>query len=189
MADPDAEIEVYRRWWGERRVDGVFVCDLRIDDTRVPALEELHLPAVVIGGPAAHGALPSVWSDDAGAMAETVEYLAALGHRRIARVGGPARPAAHRAPQPTPSRRSAGRLGLDRAVTVAIRLHRRGGRPGHPAAAQLGAARPTAIIYDNDVMAVAGLSVAQEMGLDRARRPVHRGLGRLGRCASSSTRR
>src|SRR5262249_10008975 len=28
------------------------------------------------------------WSDDATALAETVEYLAALGHRRIARVGG-----------------------------------------------------------------------------------------------------
>jgi len=27
------------------------------------------------------------------------------------------------------------------------------------------AARPTAVIYDNDVMAIAGLSVAQEMGL------------------------
>ncbi len=26
--------------------------------------------------------------------------------------------------------------------------------------------RPTAVIYDNDIMAVAGLSVAQEMGLD-----------------------
>lgn len=28
------------------------------------------------------------------------------------------------------------------------------------------ASRPTAILYDNDIMAVAGLSVAQEMGLD-----------------------
>ena len=29
VPDPDAEVAVYRRWWGERRVDGVLVCDLR----------------------------------------------------------------------------------------------------------------------------------------------------------------
>src|SRR5690606_24186415 len=51
VADPDEEIAVYRRWWGERRVDGVLLCDLRVNDRRVPVLEELDLPAVVIGGP------------------------------------------------------------------------------------------------------------------------------------------
>src|SRR5688500_6290968 len=88
VAGQDAEIAVYRRWWGERRVDGVFICDLRIDDRRIPVLEELQLPAVVIGGPGHTGNLPSIWSDDAAALVETVEYLVALGHRRVARVGG-----------------------------------------------------------------------------------------------------
>ena len=88
VADHDAEIAVYRRWWAERRVDGVLLCDLRADDQRIPVLEELGLPAVVIGGPGGTGALASVWSDDAAALTETVEYLVALGHRRIARVGG-----------------------------------------------------------------------------------------------------
>ena len=88
VADHDAEIAVYRRWWGERRVDGVLVCDLRTDDLRIPALEQLQLPAVVIGGPGDTGDLASLWSDDAAALTETVEYLVALGHRRIARVGG-----------------------------------------------------------------------------------------------------
>jgi DNA-binding LacI/PurR family transcriptional regulator len=48
--------------------------------------------------------------------------------------------------------------------------------------------RPTAIIYDNDVMAVAGLAVAQEMGLtvpgDCPSWP-----GTTLRCAASCTRR
>ena len=32
--------------------------------------------------------LTSIWSDDAAALVATMEYLYALGHRRIARVGG-----------------------------------------------------------------------------------------------------
>ena len=43
---------------------------------------------VVIGGPGRTGRLPQIWSDDAAAVVETIEYLYALGHRRIARVGG-----------------------------------------------------------------------------------------------------
>ena len=37
----DQEVEVYRRWWGERRVDGVLVFDLRNDDPRVEELVRL----------------------------------------------------------------------------------------------------------------------------------------------------
>ena len=141
VADHDAEIAVYRRWWAERRVDGVLVCDLRADDRRIPALEELQLPAVVIGGPGGTGELASVWSDDAAALIETVEYLVALGHRRIARVGGlpdllhtEIRTDAFAAvvPAARPGRRGH-RL---------VRLHRRGGWPGHPPAAQLRPAGP-----------------------------------------------
>ena len=39
------------------------------------------------GAPPLTGGLTSVWTDDATAVTEAVRYLAALGHRRIARVG------------------------------------------------------------------------------------------------------
>ncbi|MFF3865461.1 LacI family DNA-binding transcriptional regulator [Micromonospora sp. NPDC001898] len=163
VADQDAEIAVYRRWWAERRVDGVLVCDLRTDDRRVPALEELQLPAVVIGGPGHTGSLASVWSDEAAALAETVEYLVALGHRRIARVGGlPA--LLHTEIRSDAFTEVCGRLGLDESVTVWSDYT---GEEGARATRRLLSSpnRPTAVIYDNDVMAIAGLSVAQEMGL------------------------
>ena len=35
VEDVDEEIAVYRRWWGEHRVDGVLMVDLRVDDPRV----------------------------------------------------------------------------------------------------------------------------------------------------------
>ena len=42
---------MYRRWFGEHRVDGVLVVDLRLDDPRVDELVRIGLPAVVVGGP------------------------------------------------------------------------------------------------------------------------------------------
>ena len=163
VSDQEAEIAVYRRWWAERRVDGVLVCDLRTDDRRVPALEELQLPAVVIGGPGHTGGLASVWADDAAALVETVEYLVALGHRRIARVGGlPS--LLHTEIRTEAFTGVCRRLGLDEATTVWSDYT---GEEGARATRRLlsSAARPTAVIYDNDVMAIAGLAVAQEMGL------------------------
>ena len=49
--DVDAEIELYRQWWAQRRVDGVFVVDLQVDDRRIAVIEKLRMPAVVIGTP------------------------------------------------------------------------------------------------------------------------------------------
>src|SRR5690625_6897077 len=87
---PEAEIDTYRRWFGQRRVDGVVVVDLRVDEPRRPALEELAQPALVIGGRGHHGCLPAVYVDDARATALLVEHLVEQGHRRIARVAGTA---------------------------------------------------------------------------------------------------
>jgi DNA-binding LacI/PurR family transcriptional regulator len=160
---PADETVIYRRWWGERRVDGVLICDLRVDDPRIPVIEKLNLPAVVLGGPGHTGSLASVWSDDAAAVVETVEYLYAMGHRVIARVGGVPE-FLHTRIRADAFAQVCARLGAVDATSVdsdysgeeGARITRRllSSRP-----------RPTAIIYDNDVMAVAGLGVAQEMGL------------------------
>ena len=164
VEDHKAEVEVYRRWWGERRIDGVVVVDLHVEDRRVPVLEELGLPAVVIGGPEGLGRLAGVWSDDAAALTAAVDYLAALGHRRIARVAGP--PALwHTEHRTRAFRAAAGRLGLALAEVVDADYT---GEEGARATRLLLSRpdRPTAIIYDNDVMAVAGVGVAGEMGLE-----------------------
>lgn len=163
VGDPDAEIEVYRRWWGERRVDGVLLCDLRIDDPRIKALEQLQLPAVVVGGPDGVGGLAHAWNDDGGAIAETVEYLAALGHRRLGRVAGLS-DLRHTRVRSQAFDEVSRRLALEFAITESTDYS---GEQGAQATRRLlsRAQRPTAVIYDNDVMAIAGLAVAQEMGL------------------------
>lgn len=163
VGDPEAEIAVYRRWWGERRVDGVLICDLRVDDPRVKVLEQLRLPAVVIGGPEGVGGLAHAWTDDASALAETVEYLAALGHRRLGRVAGLS-DLRHSHDRAEAFDRVCRDLDLELAVTESTDYT---GEQGAHATRRLlsGARRPTAVIYDNDIMAIAGLAVAQEMGL------------------------
>jgi DNA-binding LacI/PurR family transcriptional regulator len=163
VADAEAEAAVYKRWWGERRVDGVLVCDLRLDDPRLTVVEDLRLPAVVVGGPAGVGRLAHVWNDDAAALVETLEYLVALGHRHVARVAGLA-DLVHTQTRADAFGAASRRLGLAEPVTVFTDYS---GEEGARATRRLlsSAARPTAIVYDNDIMAIAGLGVAQEMGL------------------------
>ncbi|MDR3081943.1 MAG: LacI family transcriptional regulator [Streptomyces sp.] len=68
----DDEIELYRRWWGEGRVDGALLVDLHDDDARVPALAALDMPVVALGPPHASGSVPAVWSDDGASIRDPV---------------------------------------------------------------------------------------------------------------------
>ncbi|GGU93330.1 LacI family transcriptional regulator [Streptomyces albospinus] len=175
VEDLDTECALYRRWWAERRVDGVLVVDPRTQDPRPELLAALGLPAVVIGGPATpgpaaeppapHPVLSTVWADDAKAMARILDHLHGLGHRRIAHVAG--MPGlAHTARRIRSLRAEAGLRGLDerqvRSVTTDY-----SDAEGAEATRRIldAAAPPTAIIYDNDVMAVAGASVAAGRGI------------------------
>ncbi|MEV5503713.1 LacI family DNA-binding transcriptional regulator [Nonomuraea fuscirosea] len=171
VEDSAAEIEVYREWTSAHRVDGFILVDPQVRDPRPAALEELGAPAVALGGSGGPGPLSSVWADDREAMLSVVDYLAALGHRRIGHVAG--LPGfRHTQRRIRALRDSAGRLGLSSAVSLptdfsdaegaaATRTLLSRGR----ARASAGATRPTAIVYDSDVMALAGLGVAMEMGV------------------------
>lgn len=163
VSDSDHAVAVYQQWWNDRSVDGVLVCDVGDGDQRVDALARLKLPAVVIGPPAASGELASIWSDDGVSLIEAVNYLAALGHKNIARVGG--LPELSHTTIRTQTFAALGdQLQLESAVTIPTDYT---GEDGARATRRLlsSASRPTALIYDNDIMAIAGLAVAQEMGL------------------------
>ncbi len=164
MAEDQAEeIAMYRAWWAQRRVDGVFLVDLQQGDQRVPVLEELRMPTIVIGTPRGSGSLPAVWQNDAAATQTVVEYLAGLGHRRIARVTGISR-YWHTKIRTDSFHEVARSAGVD-AVSVDADYT---SEHGAEATRELLKADkpPTAILYDNDLMAVSGLSVAQRMGVE-----------------------
>lgn len=159
----DLELAAYQRWHAERRVDGVLLVDLRRDDPRLPFVRDLRLPAVVIGGPEYTGGMPCVWTDDAAAMSEVVEHLAGLGHRRIVRVAGPAE-FVHTEVRSLAFAATARKVGLSRAeVVYADYFSDRAEVVTRELLA--GQDPPSALVFDNDLMAVAALGVAQEMGV------------------------
>ncbi|MGW9046728.1 LacI family DNA-binding transcriptional regulator [Streptomyces lydicus] len=187
VEDLDTECALYRRWWAERRVDGVLVVDPRTEDPRPELLTTLGLPAVVIGGPAAPAAvaphpaaaapavpppdaaaqppLATVWADDAKAMARILDHLYGLGHRRIVHVAGlPG--LAHTERRIRSLRTEAALRGLDERHVHSVTTDYSDAEGAEATRRLLDAAQPpTAIIYDNDVMAVAGTAVAAGRGI------------------------
>lgn len=159
----ETELTLYRRWWAERRVDGVLLVDLRAEDPRVALVTQLGLPAVIFGEPVVADGPPCVWTDDSVAMVEVLRHLAGLGHRRIGRVGGPVE-FVHTRSRSRVFAAEAAALGLaaapiftaDYSAETAVTATR---------AALTAPEPPTALVFDNDVMAVAALGVAQELGL------------------------
>ena len=162
VADLSEELATYRKWAAERRVDGVIVVDLRLDDPRIPLLRKLGVPAVLAGDPSLADGMACVWTDGTSAMNAAVEHVASLGHRAIARVAGTPEHG-HVWIRDQAFTSASRRLGLDvQAVHTDFSAEE-----GAAATRALMTAdtRPTAIIYDNDLMAVAGLAVVQELGL------------------------
>lgn len=211
VEDIDAECAVYRRWWAERRVDGVIVVDPRTQDPRPELLTGLGLPAVmvgatgtatgtgtattapmsptddVVGDPVAGAArrvpeggagrdgsrapegvpaaLSTVWADDAGAMTQVLDHLHRLGHRRITHVAGlPG--LAHTARRMASLRAWSERHGLGPGQVRSVVTDYSDAEGAAATRRVLADPRPpTALVYDNDVMAVAGAAVAAELGI------------------------
>ncbi|MCE7000457.1 LacI family transcriptional regulator [Saccharothrix sp. S26] len=163
--EPTAEEAAYRRLADERRVDGVVLTESRIGDTRFELLRALDLTAVLVGTPWRDDPVPSVQATGpADGIRAAVEHLVGHGHRHIAYVSGP-EDRVH-----TLHRR--------RVFEDALAAH--GLTPSHSLVSDFTAAgaahaigtlltghrRPTAVLFANDSMAVAGMSAARRLGVD-----------------------
>jgi len=164
MVDPDsgADLAIYERWAGERRVEGVILFDEHVDDPRLPLLEGLELPAVLQGGPSGSSIVLSVENDDEEVAEMIVDAFAALGHEQITYLTGPQ--------QMMHERR--------RLAAVIAQAERRGLRlESIEGDYTLGGARelvtqrlsadplPTAITCSNDLMSISALHAIEEAGL------------------------
>lgn len=163
VPDEAAEDATYRQLAANGRVDGVILTDLRRNDERIALLNELGLRAITIGIPDVPSGFPAVSLDDAPGIVGAVQHLFDLGHTRIAHVAGPSRMLhggrrSESFRQALASHGLAGDLVIETDFTAA---------DGARATRELLAVsdRPTAIVYANDPMAIAGLGVAQREGL------------------------
>ncbi|WP_208297694.1 LacI family DNA-binding transcriptional regulator [Actinophytocola oryzae] len=162
VTETSDEIDVHREWWQGGRINGSILVDLKIDDPRIGALTEIGLPAVVVGHPSLAGPFTSLWTDDAAAIEEAVRYLAALGHRHIGRVTGPP-DFGHSVIRQQAFETIAAELDVETSTATADFSADQGSRAFRSLLLQKN--RATAVIFDNDLMAVAALGVADEFGL------------------------
>lgn len=158
VPDREAEERAYRAL-SHGRADGALLLDLRDHDWRVPLLEELGTPTVLVGAYEQPTRFSCVRADDAAPVREIIEHLRTAGHERIAHVSGPLDYVHSRAR-------------ADAFVTAvgSDQLLREGdftAASGRSRTAELLdlPERPTAILYSNDTMAIAGLSYARSQGL------------------------
>jgi DNA-binding LacI/PurR family transcriptional regulator len=166
VADRDQEEALYRRWAAERRVDGVLVTDVDVNDRRFGLLDELGLPAVAfrsfVGEAPVPDSLPSVWFAEQPVVNSVLDLAARTGHRRVGWISGdPAKLAV------TLRERAALDWSARTGITVSTAFTDYSTSEGtSAAAAMLGLVeRPTFLVFDNDMMAMAGLSTCHALGL------------------------
>lgn len=153
------ELAVYRHWRETHAIDGVVLTDLRLEDNRIEALREIGLPFVVLGDVTQAGNYAVVSVDNAGAMRDSIRFLTALGHRHIGRVSGPPG-LVHVAVRNQTFHAETEREGLSGTV-IAGDFSIESGQQ-QTASLLASVQPPTAVVYDNDLMALGGLLACAE---------------------------
>ena len=144
------ELGLYERLAAAGRVDGFLLCDVEVDDPRFGLLEAAGLPVVVAGHPVSPCPFPAIETEHAAGMALVVEHLVALGHERIAFVGGPAHYEHVQA----------------RLATFLMAVADAGMEPGPVSYGHFGFEdEVTAVVHTSDVLAMATLAAARERGV------------------------
>jgi LacI family repressor for deo operon, udp, cdd, tsx, nupC, and nupG len=155
----DGDLSPYERLTAAGRVDGFLLTDVELDDPRFALLEAARMPVVVAGHPNRSCPFPWLETDHGAGMAAVAEHLVALGHTRIAFVGGPAHL------EFVQTRLSRWRQALQAAgVDPGPAVHADPNSPATAAAAALDE-RPTAVACTSDALALSVLAAARERGL------------------------
>lgn len=163
VPDTDAELRSYRTLAADRRVDAVFLTDLRVADPRVALLDELGIAGVCLGRLEAPTTLPTVVLDDDQGTRASVAHLVGLGHERVGYVAGdPGLLHGLRRRQSFAAAMAAHGLPADAVVETDF-------SPASGAAATVRLLDrrppPTALVYASDPMALAGIAVLQQRGI------------------------
>jgi DNA-binding LacI/PurR family transcriptional regulator len=162
VRDHEAELDVYRYWHASGAVDAVVLIRLVRDDKRVTFLNQLKVPFVAIADESQVGDFSAVTIDNAGMMHALVDHLTSRGHTNIAYIGGPAEV-------------ELSSIRADVFLAGAARGEFRGSvlrteltvEGGQQVTRQIlgEEERPTAIIYEDDLLATAALETIHTLGL------------------------
>ncbi|SEB07391.1 LacI family DNA-binding transcriptional regulator [Leifsonia sp. 21MFCrub1.1] len=162
-AESDKVLQRYEKLAADRRVDGVFINDLEVDDPRIALVQRLGLPAVAIN-PGAGFPIPAVREDPDAGIRATLRHLVDLGHRRIAYVSGRTN-MTHSVERENSWRAGLQELGLAPGPVVPGEFTYLGGASAASVLLE-SADPPTAVMCANDLSAIGLIAQAQHLGVD-----------------------
>ena len=155
------DLDVLRRWSRQGRVDGFILFDEHNEDPRIPLLKDLGVPCVVVSSNAPYDGVGRLISSPEETVTLLLDHLAELGHENIVHVSGPFT---------FVHEQLRVRLLQEHAQRRGIRVTHFEGSYRYEDGAELtrtvlaAKERPTALVLGNDLMAVAALRVATELG-------------------------
>ncbi|TCC40112.1 LacI family transcriptional regulator [Kribbella capetownensis] len=155
------DLDVLRRWSRQGRVDGFILFDEHDDDPRIPLLQDLGVPCVVVSSNAPNDHAGRLISSPEETVTLLLDHLAGLGHRDIAHISGPFT---------FVHEQLRVRMLNEHAERRGIRVRHIEGSYRYDDGAEqtrlllTGPNPPTAIVLGNDLMAVASLRVAMDLG-------------------------
>jgi DNA-binding LacI/PurR family transcriptional regulator len=166
VLSPDAggDLDAYRRLVKSRRIDGMLVTDVLVEDPRFGLLAESGLPTAVAGRPIGRCPFPALETQHAEGMAKLVEHLIALGHRSVAFIGGDPN-YEYVATRRNVWMNTLRDAGLEPGLSASVVPEDTAAQAATARVLQA-RARPTAIVYTSDMLALAGAGVARKLGLD-----------------------
>lgn len=156
------DLEVYRRWSRQGRVDGFILFDEFEDDERVPLLRELGVPVVVVSSQARDDGAARLVTEPLDTVTLMLDHLGELGHTEIAHISGPL-DFVHERVRVDLFTRCARERGLRLTDVEGSYRYDDGARITTELLARED--RPTALILSNDLMAVAAVRAAAGLGL------------------------
>lgn len=163
VPDTSSALLLHRNWIASGVVDAALVTNVEIGDPRIELYKEHpESPVLVITDPSVTKGLPTLSSDEAHGARQIVDCLHELGHRHIARIAGPER-FAHTFVRDRIFNEETVALGMRYDCLHSDYTPEQGGECTSRLLSFPDS--PTAIVYDNDVMAIEGMRVASEQGL------------------------
>ncbi len=164
VTDAEAEMAAHRKLVGEGRVDGMVLLNLSPNDSRLDLMDEHGMAYVCVNPPDRPTRMPVVDHDESQASADVINHLTSLGHTRIAHVAGPQSLSSARLRREL-YQEQLRKHGLDDSWWVEQGAYSADGGRAATNALLDDPNPPTAIVYFNDLMAIAGMGVAFSRGL------------------------
>lgn len=157
------EIAVLKEWIASGAVDAILIMNVELGDPRIDLLKERpQMPVLALCNPMLSKGLPALADNESDAAHLIVDYLHELGHQSIARVAGPEQ-LGHTFIRDNAFMEETAALDLQYSCFHADYSPEEGSRCTQRLLSL--PQPPTAIVYDNDVMALSALKTANNLGI------------------------